>query len=380
MNKSSIGCLMLLATLIALGIPTSADADALDSKAIKKGVEKYVDPATSATARESLLGVLARAKNADVSKALKSSFRKEESRTYALDLALALHLRGLFSSTKKYLDEEPSRVSNLGLITNDKGAHKALQNAWAEAELDSDTCVALTDSFTKYGANMDALEGFISVLEDESAVQKRRQAAAEIMAAQMGLTTKDPTEISLLWEAFKSSYGDEGKCFDVEGLNPLEIAGFECERAKHVGLNWKIVDSGRIGSSWPEYLLEPSYTVSVWVRVSSDYEGAIGLNTGVPGGRRILLGPRYGEGKLTVQSVNEVLESAIKPDKWTHITWTITTAVKSGGGAGQAWGVAMDVDGLRTAENMQIHEEPRGFEVTTNKGSCIVSSIDYVRQ
>src|SRR5690554_5140223 len=112
-------------------------AQKADTRAIKAAVAGYVGKKADADSKRVSLEVLSTAPHVEICKALKGSLRKDAERDAALELALKLNLRGFFADAEKQIAKSASAVAALGLISNDKGAIKALVDHWVKAEADS---------------------------------------------------------------------------------------------------------------------------------------------------------------------------------------------------------------------------------------------------
>jgi hypothetical protein len=363
----------LLVMALFLGAANAA-GQALDSKAVKKAVEEYVDPASGDSKRASLLDALGKAKNSDISAALKREVKKDDKRKACLDLALALHVRGQYSTFDKYFSEDAAGIAKLGLITADKGSDKDLQKHWADAAVDSNEFKALNDAFEHYGSDLDALAEFEKVLEDDKAVDEKRTAAAEILKFQFGLDTADPTEISLRWSDLQKEYKDDGQRFSMTGMDILALDGWTYHLVRRIGANLKFDGNNsiaRMPSGLPASFKTGDYTVTVHARVEADFDGDVGLLLDV-GGSRLVHGMSIADGKWSMNGPKGKVSTPIKPGKWS--TFTLTSSTVAGA---QEWSYA--VDGKVVADKAHVNGELVGFVIQCRGGKAIFGSLDYNR-
>jgi hypothetical protein len=369
----------LLATVLLCVGAAQPDAQALDAKAVKKAVEQYVDAETTDAKRASLLETLGKAKNADIASGLKSHIRKETARAHALELALALHVRGQFAAFDKFFDEHPQEITQLGLITADKGAARALQKRWAAAEIESETFGILNEAFLQYGVDMEALAEFQKILVDEAAPEERRAEAGKVLQFQFGLTTDDATEISLRWDALKKEFKDHGERPPLAGMDLLAQSGWELQSARRFGSNLSLGSEGerfgliRRAEGFPPSVKSYGYTVSVRARLDASYKGDAGFLI-VVDGKTTIIGVTVDNGVWSAPGRSDSVKVPIKAGDWSTVSLTITPATEAG-----KMNILCSVDGQSLVGVGAVAGPPVGYCIQCMAGSGTWGSLDYTR-
>lgn len=346
----------------------------LDKSAIKKAVGKYVDAEATADTKEKYQRILLRGKNADVAKALKSALKKEDKLENALDLAIALQLRGLFKTAKSKISVSPKKIVKLGLITNDKGAVKDLIKIWEESDTDSEVYDAILQGLKSIGVDIGDLNTFYKLTDDSEADEARRVAAGQILAFQGGLDTEDPDEIALLWDGIAKKYKVDGKSTESTGLSLRHIDDIREHNLKVIGRNIQISSAGSIYCTWPDHFGDGDYTVTIYFKVSADFVGKIGTfhyRDKVPS----ILGLICLDRRIKIISGKGEVFEKISPGKWISASFSFSKGKINGSDVYKATTTCgkLEMDGTHT-KNRQL-----GFAFHCSEGSGVLANVDYVQ-
>lgn len=344
----------------------------LDKGAIKKAVGKYLDSDASDETKEKYLKILLKGSNAGVANAVKSALKKEATREAALDLAIALQLRGLFKTVKKQIATNPDKIVKLALISNDKGAVKELIKVWGDSAIDSDVYAAIATAFTTIGVDIGDLEAFYKFTDDSDADEARRVTAGEILAFQGSLDTKDPDEVALLWNGVRKTYKVDGQSLAPKGMSLRHVGEVSERNIKRIGRNSQVTGVGSIYFKWPEHFADGEFSVTVYFKVSKDFVGQVGTYY-MENGRPMILGLNFLDRQVKMYSTKGEMTEKMSPDKWMSATYKFS----SGKDNGKSVLFTNTTYGKLKDDKGHTDKRPLGFSFYCSKGSAVLANVEY---
>ena len=125
---------MLCALVLLSTLPPTLQAKGPSSSAVKKLIAEMLQPDCSKQRWTEIRQLLGQANPKYLKAPLVSAINKQETSSRALDAAIALRARGLFSSVKRLIEEEEQKVVRLLMLTQDRGATAFLFARWKKMD------------------------------------------------------------------------------------------------------------------------------------------------------------------------------------------------------------------------------------------------------
>jgi len=232
----------LCALILLLTIPQSLAAKGPTASQVKKLVAEYVKDDTEDDRRKEILTALGKAKPKLLKSPLASAMKREGTRGFAIDAAVALKAPGLFATARKYIDEDEQKVIALGLLTRDRGASAWLFARWKKAKADSESFKLLTEAFSKYRVEIRTVFRFGSMLRHK----QKKVATGKILQFQMDTGTDDPRAIARQWGKLAKELKIAATRFKIRGVDLIALGDAQVRKGRKVGGNYRLYKGGRL--------------------------------------------------------------------------------------------------------------------------------------
>lgn len=371
--------LVSLSLLLADHSAENFQAQGIDAKSAKRGVEEYVAESTTPARKTSLLNALVGAAQADLLSALKGSWKKPESRVAALELATKLQVRGLFGTVEKSLADYPAEIVALGLITNDKGAALSLYKSWLASPEGAEPFTALHAGFTRVGVDLAVIDEFGKCLASKDVDDARKTLALEVLRFQAAFDAADPVEGEMKWPAFAKTLGTVCKRQTATGVDVMAQDGWKLTSASRRGPNLYLETGGFavLDTEATPGLESGKYSVTFWIYMEAgEHEVVPALLLRGASGKLGAHGPTASGGKWRLVIGSETFEVPYKTETWTQVTLNIEAKISE-----RKTYTTMSVDGKALNPKEGITDGlPMGFQIADKGGKSVFGAIDYRRR
>ncbi len=232
---------MLCALVLLSTLPPTLQAKGPSSSAVKKLIAEMLQPDCSKQRWTEIRQLLGQANPKYLKAPLVSAINKQETSSRALDAAIALRARGLFSSVKRLIEEEEQKVVRLLMLTQDRGATAFLFARWKKMDEASDSFKLLSEAFSKSPVDTRTVFRFSAYLLK----QEKAAAAAKILRFQMNLSTDQPKEIAASWRQLQRAHTIATTPFRIKGIDLLTEKA-QITKGRKLGGNVRLQKDGML--------------------------------------------------------------------------------------------------------------------------------------
>lgn len=363
----------LLALLFAMAVPPCPTlAQTVATADVKKAVEEYSKPETTAERRQKLVVYLLGARNTDITAAIRNLFKKKPLSGPALELAVKLHLRGLGGLAELSLEEHPENAATLALMSGDKAAVKALFVNWSKADRAGDLYKGVNAAFLKHGVDWPVIEEIRNLCVAKETEAGFARDLLSVLKFQLGTTELTVKQLADEWDKVSAGLEQDSARQPQDGIDLVALGAIKLERTVRRGPNLRINEGGKVFfDTLPEGMAGVSMRLTASVFIETDEPTAYVHLTIPMGNQTGYRGVVIRGDKWTVNVTGEAM--TVKPKRWVRVSFDIVYRPKQ-----PLPFSSMKVDQASAFSNIH-HDEfgVQGLVLGSHLGTMLVSGIGW---